>query len=740
MQLLHYNCPIEQLGKRYTLIRHLSSGGMADVYLAWDERDHHEAAIKVIRPNVLDPKLLKRFLREGQVVASLDHPHIIHVYGDGVCEETFTNPDPTSASECKVPYIVMEHVKGGDLKKRLEPGQARPLNEIVRIFGQLCEAVQYAHNQGVIHRDIKPANILFREHPQKGDQVVLSDFGLALLTDDTRSSPKVSGTPAYMAPEQWSGKPEFASDIFALGVVLYQLCTGYLPSTLQLPEKPTQLNPNLPAVLDEVILRALSNDPTQRFTSASLFWQAIQSAVKETPLSPIPPSSVVQVPVSLSSEVTVPMNSRHTSSNRNKRAIIIVALVIITLLGFGGWAVLANLVAPTATITITPASKTMQDTDVMHGVTSNANPDNNQVIVRQLTSTRAAKDTATATGYIEISAGVSATGTLTFSSSYPSDYTLGVGTAFYTPNKDAPNKIEIVTDTPVTIPAGSQVSVKAHVVKPNLDTDGNIAAGTIDEPCCVPGTAIRVKNDIFSGGVKPKGYKFLQDSDIEPIKEAHRATLKSDAQNDIQSQKQLYEEFLVNTNCDDAKAPGDDVPLGDQGPAKAVTTAQVTVTVSVSCSAQVYDPHAVQTIAQNVLKQKVAKELGAAYVLAGSILTQTQPQIQQDGSITFQAAAQGIWYYQLTNAMKQALPNMIKGMSKTQAQDTLNKYLGVGNAKIAISYSGDTLPSDVKQIALDVKTVNGLPGGNSPIAILIPTGSGSNFSVFRTISNSNNNC
>jgi serine/threonine protein kinase len=311
MQLLHYNCPIEQLGKRYTLMRYLGSGGMADVYVAWDEHDHREVAVKVIRPDTLDSSILQRFLREGKVVASLNHTHIIHIFGYGVRQETFRPPDPTSADVCEVTYIVMEYVKGGDLKKRLVRGQAYPLDKTVRIFGQLCSAVQYAHDRGVIHRDIKPGNVLFREHPLQGDQVVLSDFGLALLADDSHYSMPEAGTPAYMAPEQRDGEPEFASDIFSLGVVLHQLCTGAFPSATRPFQKPTLLNPDLPPALDKVILRALSNHPAQRYASPSLLWQAIQDAVRQTPppritqpqpaLNPLPnrtqaanPPSVVQ--------------------------------------------------------------------------------------------------------------------------------------------------------------------------------------------------------------------------------------------------------------------------------------------------------------------------------------------------------------------------------------------------------------------------------------------------------------
>jgi serine/threonine protein kinase len=778
MQLLYYDCPIEQLGKRYTLTRLLGSGGMADVYLAWDEIDHHEAAVKVIRPHVLNPKTLHRFLHEGTVVTSLNHQHIIRIYrdnnGKGVRQETFTNP--TSSNICKVTYIVMEYVKGDDLKKQLVPGEVHSLDKVARIFKQLCSAVQYAHDQGVIHRDIKPANILFRKHPQQGDQVVLSDFGLALLTDDTLSVPG-SGTPAYMALEQWRGKPEPASDIFSLGVVLYQLCTGQLPfqiSELALPlqvsKRPTLLNPSLPPALDDVILRALSVDPRERFASASLFWKAIQSAVRDTPLSPIPPSSVVQAPmpspfatqaplvpfsvmqtpapsrlaiqapVVLSSAVqdtvpsvltnqgyarkdaiaTIPTQPPNRSPGRGKRAIIALILVLTTLLGLGSLAAfLIKPVAPTpsAIVTITPASQIREGTYVMQNVTGNVNLDNHPVTIYKFTSTKSAADTVNATGKKETWVGVAASGMLLFSSSHTTDYRLRKGTTF-----EISKTFTIVTDDDVIIPAKNattgaegQATVKAHMNKAGVD--GNIAAGTIDRLCCATENDIHVKNDTFSGGMDPTVYTFLQDSDMTAVTNAHQAALKSEAQNDINKQMKAGEQPLGDINCADPQTTAD-ARVGDQGPSKAVKTAEVTVTVT--CNAQAYDPNDVKTIAQNEFQQEINKNaaLGSGYVLAGNIVTQS-PQIlhtQSDGTITsFSVKASGLWYYQWTDALKNNLRNVIKGKSKTEAQNILNSYTGVdmtNHPKIDIRNS-DTLPTDEKQIKIDVKVLSGLSEGNS---------------------------
>ncbi len=290
MQLWRYEHAFEQFGQRYTLLRPLGSGGMADVCLARDERLQREVAVKVLKPETIEPHLLRRFLKEGELVASLRHLHIVRVYHGCVQTELFSSP--TTDEEFEIPYIVMEYARGGDLKRRMRSGEAYDLAGTLDIFAQICAATAYAHEQNVIHRDIKPQNILFRLRADGREQVVLSDFGLAYLADDTHLSMPGAGTLAYMAPEQRRGKPQFSSDIFSLGAVLYQLCTGRLPfriahmaSPLKPPPLPSSLNPLLPYALDEVILSALAEDPQQRPEGADLFWQEVQDALRSSAIT-----------------------------------------------------------------------------------------------------------------------------------------------------------------------------------------------------------------------------------------------------------------------------------------------------------------------------------------------------------------------------------------------------------------------------------------------------------------------
>src|SRR6266567_5125757 len=199
MKLWRYGHAIEHLGQRYRLEGSLGSGGMADVCLAWDEHETCEVAIKVIKSDQLEQRTLDRFIKEAAQVASWQHPNILHIYSDLKLELL----DASQGSI--VPYIVMEYAQGGDLHKRLTPGEPYPFAATLDLFAQLCSAVAYAHEHGVIHRDLKPLNVLFRQLPGGCEQVVLSDFGLSVNVDATHHTFSQAGTLEYMAPEQFRG-------------------------------------------------------------------------------------------------------------------------------------------------------------------------------------------------------------------------------------------------------------------------------------------------------------------------------------------------------------------------------------------------------------------------------------------------------------------------------------------------------------------------------------------------------
>lgn len=284
MKLWRYGRPIEYLDQRYRLDGMLGSGGMAEVCLAWDEQKQREVAVKILKSDDLDQETLNRFMKEAGQIVDWQHPHILRIYENMRIEVI----DPVQGSVLF--YIVMEYARGGDLHKRLTPGKPFPLSASFALFRQLCDAVEYAHQHGVIHRDLKPLNILFRRPATGPEEVVLSDFGLAVQVDASHHTFARGGTLAYMAPEQFQGHAQPASDIFALGVILYQLCSGRLPFRRSIqdlargegtptPTRPSLFNPDLPQELDKPIMRALQELPTERYRSAREFWDTVALAL-----------------------------------------------------------------------------------------------------------------------------------------------------------------------------------------------------------------------------------------------------------------------------------------------------------------------------------------------------------------------------------------------------------------------------------------------------------------------------
>ena len=209
--------PIGQSLGRYRVLEQLGEGGMAVVYKAYDTVLERDVAIKVIRRGAFAPDqldgILKRFEREAKALAKLSHPNIVGVLDYGEYEGS--------------PYFVMEYLPGGTLKHR---GKPMPWREAVRILLPILEALEYAHEHKMIHRDIKPSNILLTDQGRP----MLTDFGIAKILETTNSTSLTGsgvgvGTPEYMAPEQWTGETSPQSDIYSVGVVLYEMVTGRKP-------------------------------------------------------------------------------------------------------------------------------------------------------------------------------------------------------------------------------------------------------------------------------------------------------------------------------------------------------------------------------------------------------------------------------------------------------------------------------------------------------------------------------
>jgi tRNA A-37 threonylcarbamoyl transferase component Bud32 len=248
--------PVEEVAKLFPHLEVkelIGQGGMGAVYLARQTALDRLVALKLVRPRETDPTFAERFVREAKAMARLNHPHVVAVYESGAAGG--------------LPYLVMEYVDGVTLRDAMRERKLSPA-EALAIVPQICDALEYAHGQGVVHRDVKPENILLG----RDGRVKIADFGLAKVTDPAGVSltgtRQAMGTPHYMAPEQWEkpGEVDHRADIYALGVVLYELLTGELPlGRFDPPSQKIQLDIRL----DEVVLRALAKEPDRRYQHAS---------------------------------------------------------------------------------------------------------------------------------------------------------------------------------------------------------------------------------------------------------------------------------------------------------------------------------------------------------------------------------------------------------------------------------------------------------------------------------------
>ncbi len=265
---------------------------MGQVYLAEDTRIDRQVAIKVIQtethpyPDEESTRdAVRLFHREAQTIARLNHPHILPLF----------DFDEASSDGSTPTYMVMPYCPEGSFGEWLRQRKGQPLapQDVVQLVNQAADALQYAHDHGIIHRDVKPANFLIRsnrDNPNCPD-LLLADFGVAKLSAvATRSSQSIRGTPGYMSPEQWSGAPVPATDQYALAIMVYELLTGRAPfhgnpsqvmyqHLMTHPQPPSAFNPQLSPAVDAVLMRALAKDPAERYPSVSDFARALQQAL-----------------------------------------------------------------------------------------------------------------------------------------------------------------------------------------------------------------------------------------------------------------------------------------------------------------------------------------------------------------------------------------------------------------------------------------------------------------------------
>lgn len=275
----------ELIGKtlgQYEVLEEVGRGGMATVYRARQGSINRVVAIKVLPRTLLhDPGFYERFEREVDVIAHLEHPHILPIYDFGNAEG--------------VPYIVMRYLAGGSMRDLIRRGIPR-LEDIEKPFSQVAQALDHAHKQGIIHRDLKPGNIMLDEN----GNAYLTDFGIARVLGSDLTGSAIIGTPAYMSPEQANGLPlDARSDIYALGVVLFELITGREPYQAETPMAlllkhinepmpPASIfRKDVPPSVEDVISRATAKEPGDRYASASDMARAYREALQQPQQSPL---------------------------------------------------------------------------------------------------------------------------------------------------------------------------------------------------------------------------------------------------------------------------------------------------------------------------------------------------------------------------------------------------------------------------------------------------------------------
>lgn len=346
--------PGQMLGS-YRIINQVGQGGMAAVYKAYQPSMDRNVAIKVLPRQLAESaQFAARFQQEARIIARLEHPHILPVFDFGESDG--------------VTYFVMRYLEAGTLKTRMEAGPLS-LHEIDRLFAQLAEALHYAHEHGIVHRDLKPANALVDEH----GNVFLTDFGIAKLLES--ASPRLTqtdaimGTPAYISPEQAKAESvDRRSDIYSLGIILYEMVTGSVPFVADTPlavilkhisdplPPPSVMKKDISAPIERVILKALAKEPSERYATAAEFLSAWKRALDEAETAQRAPEPT-HIPASRAGTVVPPlMPAPQPAQNRTGWVVgcLAIACLVFSVAGIG--IVFFNWQAPAflAPATLTP--------------------------------------------------------------------------------------------------------------------------------------------------------------------------------------------------------------------------------------------------------------------------------------------------------------------------------------------------------------------------------------------------
>jgi serine/threonine protein kinase len=672
----------------YELLQTLGSGGFSKVYLGKHMFLGTEAAVKVLRASMVHEQT-EQFEIEARIIAGLRHPHIVRILDFDV--------------ENNIPFLVMEFASHGSLRQRHPVSVPVPLATVVSYAKQVSGALQYAHDRGVIHRDVKPENMLLGER----DEVLLTDFGIAIgiQENDTQVIYNIAGTLPYMAPEQIDGWPCGASDQYALAVVVYEWLTATHPFTgneseiirqhfMAIPPSLCERAPTVPPAVERVVMRALSKDPEQRYSSVSKFAAALEKASRQAP------------------QASGARQGTNATQRSIKRFSPLAAslLVIAFLVTFGSiWGIVTSL-ARQVTVTITPVTRYVTNDFGLIAAPGKADSSRHLVSAHRLSSmTPSESKTVDATGMGE-TPGVQASGVLTFYNGLVTPQVVDAGTII----KNAQG-IQVVTNVPAYIPPANppylgSVSVPAYALK--AGTSGNIGAGSINQPCCASDDSITVRNLLaFSVGQDPQPYIFVKQSDITGAADSLERELRPTAEGLLHKQVLPNEMLVPPVQC---------IWNVDSDHAVNERVKRVKVTVAVTCGEWVFNSDAARLITSTLLMEEALKRFGTNYALTGNVSTifqQVALKNAKQGMIFLLIRAGGLWVYQFSNAQKRFLARLIAGKSQDDARTQLLIQIGVSQVDFQIPWwvlwiIKDRLPDNVDHIMIDIVTIRpAVPSG-----------------------------
>jgi len=729
-----------QLGN-YDVIRRIRVGGMGAVYEGRQRTAFgRRVAIKVILGSYAsDREMRRRFAREARTVAQLHHPHILPLIEFG--------------AEQGILYLVMPFIEGGTLTGYLRH-ELPELNDVADIFLQLLDAVEYAHEEGLIHRDIKSSNVLLEARRSGPPYVYLADFGLVRYSEQAdlkqagKSIPldQIPGTPHYMAPEQARGIVTTTTDIYALGVLLYQMLVGELPYDdpddvevvkmhLYAPvPSPCDRDASIPTELGDVVRKAMSKRAEERFASMAEMRQAFLAAMDGPVLAasggddllemdellPAPPGRRVSAPLPpvepaepakrqrIEERVKQPLK-RSTSQSRRRFTLAVTATTLIPLvlllllimprvLGFSffppGFPVLGT--ASIANIAITAQSKPLQDTYLLTASPQVTQPDLVTRVIPDRTLTATATDSrAVASTGTRSLPGTPASGTLLFNNRSPSTFTVPQGMVFTTITG-----VQVKLTQSVEVPpryGGQDVTVTAPAQAVFPGVTGNISANALLTTCC--NDQVTVSNpEPFTGGVDPQVVHSVSQADLDGVRNALYAQLQQLAGQQLQKKFAANEVEAVQPTYATKVVP--DKPVGAQ-------ENQVRIQVSVSATVLVYNVAMARQVAEQLLSKQATILLDTPYHLKGSLVVNTPAVVQQgsNGLIYLSVSVRGLWIYMPSSQQLNAWLQSIKGATPTLAKAYLASQPGVAVVQIQLPFGMDHLPVSVERIKIVVVNV-----------------------------------